>query len=178
MSTKITPVHSCGDSALKCIDCNEPVCPKCFVQCAAGNRRKKCAGRFTSHVLQVPPAILLKTLSYTAFLGFAFGYVNSGLTGMGFGFYSYLILLGLSYMVGKSVHRVAGYKLGPKIVVTILAGLFLGMALGPLRQELLTALSLSQAIGEDQAVGQSMMQSHCIHIFLFALGILLPVLRK
>ena len=176
---KLKPgAHSCGDSRLKCNDCDEQICPKCFVPCAVGNRCKKCAGRFTSHVLQVPAAVLVRTLGFTILLGFLFGYIEPIFARMAFGFYGYLGTLAICYLIGKLVHRVAGYKLGAKITLIIMAGLILGMLLGPIRNELMTALSLSNGGEEDQLVGKNMLTDLGCQAFLFILGILLPLFRR
>lgn len=39
-----------SDTRLSCVDCSQPVCPGCMVQCAVGQRCPKCTGKFTSHV--------------------------------------------------------------------------------------------------------------------------------
>lgn len=170
--------HSCGDSALRCQDCNEKVCPKCFVQCAVGNRCKKCAGRFTSHVLLVPTPVLLRTLGFTILLGIVFGFIEPAIHHIGYGFYGYLAILAGSFFVGKLVHRVAGYKMGAKITTAIIAGVLIGMAIGPMRDHVLTAIEMVRTGSEAAEMGNSMLGAYAIEAFLFALGLVLPLCRR
>ena len=167
--------HSCGDSALKCIDCAEQVCPKCFVQCAVGNRCKKCAGRFTSHVLLVNPKILAKLLITTGIMGWGFGYVEPQLPTMGF--YGYLIQFGLAYLLGKLAHKAAAYKIGLKVIGTALLGLLIGLALGPQHDTIINAMAVAQQ-PEDNGAGKNMLSSEIINTAIFVVGVLTPFIRR
>ncbi|MBN8660164.1 MAG: hypothetical protein J0M35_07355 [Candidatus Obscuribacter phosphatis] len=171
-----TGCKNCGDSRLKCIDCSEVICPKCLVQCAVGNRCKKCAGRFTSHVLQVSPLTMGKAALFTAVVGFAFSFVQPMLPG--FGFYGFLILMGLGYLSGRLLHKTVGYKLGSKIVMTVIAGFLLGYFLGPFHDTLSNALIMLQADIETQAAARAILQETIFGAALFLLGLVLPVLGK
>lgn len=168
---KISVNHSCGDSALKCVDCNEQVCPKCFVQCAVGNRCKKCAGRFTSHVLKAPPVVLIRLGLTMAALGLAYGFLAKRLLYMPLGIYGYAVEFFLFFALGKALHRVASYKQGAKVLGSAVAGLVVGLALSPLRDVIIT--SLSPGAGADEAISE-----YLINLAIMFFGILAPYFRR
>lgn len=174
--------HSCGDCALKCIDCKEQICPKCFVQCAVGNRCKKCASRFTSHVLVIPPKILLRTIAFTCAIGVAYGFVEPLIADFSFGYYGFIIKLVLFFFVGKLVHRVAGYKMGFKIIAAVVVGLLLGLVLGPVREEVTSMISTLQLLPPSEAEAaqgiKHALTNQAIGALVLIGGILIPFLRK
>ncbi len=174
--------HSCGDCALRCIDCKEQICPKCFVQCAVGNRCKKCSSRFTSHVLLISPQILLRTVAFTCVIGFAYGYVEPVIGDFSFGYYGILLKLVLFYFVGKLVQRVASYKMGAKIITAVVLGLLLGLALGPVREDVTNMILTLQALpgSEDEARAgiKHELTNQAIGALVLIGGILIPFWRK
>lgn len=146
-----------------------------MVQCAVGNRCKKCAGRFTSHVLIVSPKVLLRLTLATAVLGYLFGYVEPHMPGMGF--YGYLIQFGLAYALGRLAHRAASYKLGAKILATAFLGLIIGMAAGPMRETIMGAIEISQQ-PDAEGVAANLLSTHIINAAIFMAGVLTPMFRK
>lgn len=119
--------HSCGDSRLTCNDCEGQVCPKCMIECPVGYRCKKCAGKITSHVLQVTPLIVARTIVVAAIVG----YVAPFLTQFSGGFYGIIITYFVGALAGNLLHRVSGFKLGTAIVTTVLVGAIAGMLANP-----------------------------------------------
>lgn len=119
--------HSCGDSRLTCNDCQGQVCPKCMIECPVGYRCKKCAGKITSHVLQVTPLIVARTIVVAAIVG----YVAPLLTQFSGGFYAIIITYFVGALAGNLLHRVSGFKLGTAIVTTVLVGAIAGMLANP-----------------------------------------------
>lgn len=99
-----------------------------MVQCPVGNRCPKCAGKFTSHVLEVTPVVIAKTLAASIVVGCVFGFLNTSMMG----FYGYFILYAVGILVGNAIHRVSGYKMGPKISATVLVGVLVGTVLSPM----------------------------------------------
>ena len=161
----IIPKHDHSDARLRCQDCSEPICPKCMVQCAVGARCKKCAARFTSHVVQTSPAILARTGVVALIVGFVFGSVQSSMM-MGYSIFSWLILVAVGIGVGKLLHRIAGYKLGTKIIATVAGALLVGLLLSPARDTTimyLTALGQPAADAEEGGAS-SMMSALVTHI--------------
>ncbi len=119
--------HSCGDSRLTCNDCEGPVCPKCMVECPVGYRCKKCAGKITSHVLQVTPAIIARTIVVAGITG----YVAPYLAQYSGGFYGFIIIYFVAVLAGNLLHKVSGYKMGTAIVSTVMIGAIAGMLANP-----------------------------------------------
>ena len=181
---KISVNHSCGDSGLKCVDCAGQVCPKCFVQCAVGNRCKKCASRFTSHVLKVSPAVLIRLTVTMLVLGFGYGYLAPHLLYMPFGFYGSVVEFFIFFALGKFLHGVASYKLGWKLLACALIGLAVGLALGPFREIILTAMAAQNATGSEGSEGSEgggnnyTLSQHLVNLAIMAFGVLAPYFRK
>ncbi|MDP3508477.1 MAG: hypothetical protein Q8T09_10840 [Candidatus Melainabacteria bacterium] len=172
---KLKGTHSCRDSALKCVDCNSQVCPKCFVQCAVGNRCKKCANRFTSHVLLTSPKVLAKLSAASVLLGIAWGYIQPHLEIMGI--YGYFIQFVAALFLGKLLHKVASYKLGTKVATVAALTLIIGLAIGPSRETVLNAIQYSNLPaaegGDPNALGAEL-----ISLSIFLIAALMPFIRK
>ncbi len=122
------PKHSCGDSRLSCVECSEPVCPKCMIECPVGNRCRKCAAKTESHVIKVTPWVVARTMICSALAAYLFTYM-SGFTGAGY--FGWLLAYGAGVVVGNLIHKVSGFKLGRAIVTTVTLGLLCGAALNP-----------------------------------------------
>ncbi len=110
---------------LACIDCSLAICPKCFVQCAVGNRCAKCAGRFESHVMKLSGGVIFRLIVVSV----ASGVVLSAIVTMEGSFGGFLFQIFVGYLLGRLIHRVAEYKFGPKIAPIAVGSCFLGMLL-------------------------------------------------
>ena len=172
---KIKGSHSCRDSALKCVDCNNQVCPKCFVQCEVGNRCKKCASRFTSHVLLTSPKVLAKLTVAGILLGIVWGYLQPHLEIMGM--YGYFIQFFAAVFLGKLLHRAASYKLGPKVTTVAALALLIGLAIGPSRDLVLTSMQMSSLSLEDGG-DPNALSGEIIQLTIFLIGSLMAFVRK
>lgn len=115
--------HNCGESKLKCIDCEGQICPKCMIQCPVGNRCPKCTKRFTSHVLQVNPWLLIRGLLGGAIAGLLFKLLEAVFP-IG-GFYIFIFVYFLGVLAGNLVFKIAS-KLGKKMAITVATGALLG----------------------------------------------------
>lgn len=102
--------------------------------CPVGNRCKKCAERFTSHLTKVSPKILLQTLLAAGVVGFAYGSIHNFLFG---GFFIWFLIYGVGFLVGRGLHKVANHKLGGKIIATVVSGLLIGALASPARDVML-----------------------------------------
>lgn len=120
--------HSCGDSRLTCTDCGSSVCPKCMIECPVGNRCKRCAAKTESHVLKVTPLAAIRTFAASAIATYLFTFAGPFLGG---GFFAWIIICFLGVLVGNFIHRVSGFKLGPIIISTVIAGIAAGAFLNP-----------------------------------------------
>lgn len=117
-----------------------------------GNRCKKCAAKTESHVLKVTPAVGLRTLAVAAALTFVFSQINSFVGG---GVYSWIIAYVIGVFAGNITHRVSAYKMGPVIVVVVIAGIALGAIMNP---GLLTPNGLDSAMLDRISQSQSLLE--------------------
>lgn len=142
--------HSCFDSRLTCVDCQTQVCPSCMEVCPVGNRCRKCADRFTSHLTKVSPKILATLGLASVGVGFVFGILQSQLYG---GYLLWFALFFVGFFVGKALHKLAKHKLGTKILATVISGVVIGALLSPARDVMLgggmTLDGIASAIGMD-----------------------------
>jgi hypothetical protein len=90
-----------------------------------GNRCKKCASRFTSHVLLTSPKVLAKLSAASILLGIAWGYIQPHLDIMGM--YGYFIQFFAAVFLGKLLHKAASYKLGTKVTIVAALALIIGL---------------------------------------------------
>lgn len=119
------PACDHSKTKLACIDCSAPICPKCFVQCAVGNRCPKCAGRFESHVLKLSGTVICRLVV----VSIASGVLLSNLVTMQGAFGGFLFQIFVGYLLGRVIHRSADYKFGPKIAPIAVGACLLGMLL-------------------------------------------------
>ena len=119
------PACDHSKTKLACIDCSCLICPKCFVQCAVGNRCPKCAGRFESHVMKLSPAVFTRLVV----VAMASGVVLANLVTMQGAFGGFLFQIFVGYLLGRIIHRAADYKFGPKIAPIAVGSCLLGMLL-------------------------------------------------
>ncbi len=172
--------HSCGDSRLTCTDCSSQICPSCFVQCAVGNRCKKCASRFTSHVLQVSKAVIAKASAAAAAAGFAFGYVLQNLGTCGW--MPLILSFGAGVVCGRVTHKVASYKLGKALAICVFICSLSGFMFSPIGSILLTyALSTLQIGASDEAAvasACSFSSRLLLALGLFLTGLMMPFLKR
>lgn len=172
--------HDHGDSKLTCIDCGDIICAKCLVQCPVGFRCKKCTGKFSSHLIVVSPWIVARTALTCIALGIAYGYL---MPGGGLGWFGFLVPYFVGALLGKLVHRVAGYKLGKKVVSTIVCGLIVGMILSPLSSQILEMGAMlfnttPNIDGETPAMGAASYLLYTIGpAAIFVFGILSPIVN-
>lgn len=100
-----------SDTRLSCTDCSQPVCPKCMVQCAVGQRCPQCTGKFTSHMAKSSTYVLAKTLIFSFASGFGLCCLAVLLNAvMGLLSCFNLVIVGFfGVMLGKKIHEAAGY---------------------------------------------------------------------
>jgi len=143
-----------------------------------GNRCKKCAGRFTSHVLKASPQILLRLGLAMLLLGVAYGYVAPLTLYMPLGIYGYVIEFFLFFTLGKVMYRVAGYKQGAKVITAATGGLLLGLALGPFRDQFIVAVAASGTENPTDPSASSELNYYLVNLAIMAVGLLSSFMRK
>ncbi len=116
--------HKCGESMLKCIDCDSKICPKCMVQCPVGFRCPKCTTRFTSHLLKIDIWVLIRGFfgGLVAGLLFSILQVFAPLGGIYMLFFVYFI----GAFVGNILFKISGRKLGGKVAASVAFGILAG----------------------------------------------------
>ncbi len=165
--------HSHGDSRLTCVDCGEIICAKCFVQCPVGFRCQNCSKRFESHLTIVSPWIIARTVLACIALGSIYGFV---LPGGGLSFFNFIIPYFAGALLGKVVHKIAGYKLGKKVVASIVAGLLIGMILSPISTALYCEI-YTMFTAPNYAVGEMTGIVYTIGpAAIFVFGVLSPII--
>lgn len=99
-----------SDTRLSCVDCSQPVCPGCMVQCAVGQRCPKCTGKFTSHVAKSAKFSLTKTLLFSFASGFGLCCLSMMLSAvMGLLSCFNLVIVGFfGVMLGQKINQTVG----------------------------------------------------------------------
>lgn len=171
--------HDCGESRLTCSDCSAQICPSCFVQCAVGNRCKKCASRFTSHVLQVSKLHVAKASAVASVAGFAFGFLMNivGTCGL----LPLILSFGAGVLCGRLTHKAASYKLGKALSIGVFIFALGGFMLSPLGSRFLTVASLTLQPGvaeETLTMASSVMTRALLTFGLFLLALMMPFFRR
>lgn len=149
------------------------------MQCAVGNRCKKCASRFTSHVLLVSKATIAKASAVAAVAGFAFGFVMN-IVGT-CGWLPLILSFGVGVLCGKVTHKVASYKLGKPLSICVFIFALAGFALSPLGSRFITVatLALQPGIAEETiAMASSVMTRALLAFGLFLLALMMPFFRR
>jgi hypothetical protein len=148
-----------------------------MVQCAVGFRCPACAGKFQSHAVKTTPWILIRTGLAAAVVGAIYG-VASPSFGFGWGM---IVTYIIGVVVGKGLHRIAAYKLGPKIVATVALSLFIGFASSSL-PAVFGMVAASATAGAGAHDFSNMLSSyivwHLVGIGIFIAGCLSPFLYR
>lgn len=119
--------HDHSDTRLSCIECSEPICPQCMIQCAVGNRCPKCAAVPENPKLKVGPLTYAKVIACAVAVGCALNMLFKCIPCL-WGFN--LVLIGFCGMgAGKFIHKISGYKPGKRLAaavgVALIAGIFM-----------------------------------------------------
>ncbi len=117
------------ESRLTCIDCNNPICSNCLVQCPVGFRCPSCVGATKNPVTAVAPLLIARTLAICAAIGFGGGWLMMFIN---IPFISCIICYFLGLFTGRWLATIIDYKIGSNIGKIIVFGLLIGMFLSPL----------------------------------------------
>lgn len=121
------PAHDHSDTRLSCIDCADPICPQCMVQCAVGNRCPRCAAVPERPELKTGPLTYVKVISCGIAVGVALNMLYQ-LTHNWWGVQ--LVLVGFcGYASGMFIHKLSdnkpGKRLAPFVGSAVLLGIFM-----------------------------------------------------
>jgi len=115
-----------------------------MVQCPVGNRCPNCTKRFTSHVLQIDPWVIIRSLISGAIAGFLFALLQ-GFSPIG-GFYMLFFVYLVGALIGNIIFKISGRKLGNKVAAAVGAGVLIGSLCTPF----LWFNCISPIIGQEQ----------------------------
>ena len=165
--------HSHGDSKLTCIDCGAQICSKCFVQCPVGFRCRDCSGKFQSHLIVVTPWVMVRTVLSCVALGSIYRFV---LPEGGLSFFGLIIPYFAGALCGKVIHKIAGHKLGAKVIASITAGLVVGMLLSPISSSLYYEVMALTAAPKEAVTEMTSLIYTIGPAIIFIFGVLSPIL--
>lgn len=133
--------HPSVETYLRCGRCETPICPRCMVMTPVGARCRACARMKKLPMFQVGPAHYARGLA----AGIAAAAVGATLLAFvpGLGFFGFLLMLGLGYVVGEATTAAANRKRGTGLAVAAALAVPLGLVLG--RALLLLAASGGRA---------------------------------
>lgn len=117
------------ETYLRCGRCEKPICPRCLIQTPVGSRCRDCAQ------LRRPPMFDIKPIGYVRAVGAALGAgLGSGLlltllqAQMPlFGFFGFILMAGLGYIVGEAVSVAVRRKQGNALGVIAAVGVVVGL---------------------------------------------------
>lgn len=78
--------------------------------------------------------VAAKTGAGAIAVGFGYGFMQAFLFG---GFFIWIVVYAIGFAVGTFLHKLAEYKLGSKVIATILGGILVGMILSPARDSMI-----------------------------------------
>jgi hypothetical protein len=117
------------ETYLRCARCEKPICPKCLIQTPVGSRCRDCAQ------LRRPPMFDIKPMGYVRAVGAGIGAGIGGSLLLTLvqsmvpfaGFFGFMLMAGLGYVVGEAVsvavRRKQGNALGIIAAVSAVVGL-------------------------------------------------------
>lgn len=134
MLKKQTCDHS--DTRLKCNDCEQPVCPKCMVQCPVGVRCKTCSpAAKTSSSGDLNPVMMIKVVCLSFIASFLISFAETAVMMV----MPICLLCGVTaavtgYFSGKLIYKIANPSDGKQLVPFLIIPLILGFIVNPLSQ--------------------------------------------
>ncbi len=117
------------ETALRCQQCDSPICPRCLVQSPVGAKCRDCARVMKSPVYTVKGANLARSVGVALIgglvTGVAWGFVLLPFT---FGFFSIFLGAGLGYAFTRGLEWASGRKRGPVMIGLAVGGIFVSWA--------------------------------------------------
>jgi hypothetical protein len=134
--------HPDRETGLRCGNCGKPICVECMRQHPVGVRCKECARMARLPTYQVSTSYLVRGIAAAVGLGIA-GAIGLPLLAMVLpfaGFFFFLIMFGLGYVVGEGVSAAVNRRRGRPYQFMAVGGALL--AVGPQTALALLALSV------------------------------------
>lgn len=114
------------ETALRCQQCDTPICPRCLVQSPVGAKCKDCARVVKSPIytlsgIYIVRAAIAAIVGGVA-MGIVWGLVSSQLAG-GLGFVSFFAGAGLGYAFTRLLEFATNRKRGPAVIAFAMGGI-------------------------------------------------------
>ncbi len=114
--------HPGVETVLRCGRCDTPICPRCLVQTPVGARCPTCANVRRLPTIDVSPAFLLRGIGGGIAAGLATGAVWGFFTSGTFGFFLFLMAIGVGYVIAEAVSIAANRKRGLGLQIAAVGG--------------------------------------------------------
>lgn len=115
------------ETYLRCGRCDTPICPRCLIMTPVGSRCRACAR------LRKPPQFVVGPKHYARGLGAALATSTAGSALLsvvpGLGFFGFLLMLGLGYLVGEATTAATNRKRGTGLAAVAALAVPLGLLL-------------------------------------------------
>lgn len=131
------------DSRLSCMECNQPICANCMIQCPVGFRCKTCVGSVKNPSGSTSPLSVPKTLGMVTAVGCAGGWVMPFIS---VPYLSCFICFFLGLFAGRWLATVIDYKLGAKVGTIVVFGILIGLSLSPVNLVVMVTVDLISEI--------------------------------
>lgn len=112
------------ETALRCQQCDRPICPRCLVQSPVGAKCRDCARVMRSPIYTVKGANLARSVGVSVTGGLAAGLIwGLVLWQYSFGILSIMLGAGLGYAFTRGLEWASGRKRGPVMIGLAVAGI-------------------------------------------------------
>lgn len=117
------------ETALRCQQCDSPICPKCLIQTPVGAKCKDCARVRRSPIYVVPPRALARSIPAAVGGGFIMGLIwGAILLPFTFSFLSIFLGAGLGWAFTRILEFTSGRKRGPVMIGLAVLGILIAWA--------------------------------------------------
>jgi hypothetical protein len=117
------------ETALRCQQCDQPICPRCLIQSPVGAKCRDCARVVRSPIYTVRGAQLARSVAVAVIGGLVTGLIwGFVLLPFTFGFLSIFLGAGLGYAFTRMLEWASGRKRGPVMIWLAVAGIGLAWA--------------------------------------------------
>jgi hypothetical protein len=168
-----------AESRLTCVECSEPICGKCMVQCPVGFRCKTCAGssnkpQGSSKGLVSLRMVSIRTFAICAAMGFGAAWLMPFIN---VPYISCIICFFLGVFAGQQLAKTIDYRIRGTATTIIVFGILFGMSFTPLAWVLpMLSVEAFSALTTGQDFFGALLN---IVSFLFTpIGFILGVLRS
>lgn len=118
------------ETALRCQQCDSPICPRCLVQSPVGMKCRDCARVMRSPIYVVKGTKLARSVAVALVGGVVMGLIWSFvLLPFSFGFLSIFVGAGLGYAFTRMLEWASGRKRGPVMIGLAVTGIVIAWSM-------------------------------------------------